>query len=210
MPKDIMVTTTVGTIDLMGADFTKYSDKILDEYGVKGVGYDSMTAEETEVYFYGRRIDIERFLREVYGATAGEEYTYFENEFEADVIFFNFTIVDRYLQDNDWTYSHQESTGENGKRLIARFYDKHATDGNHVRFYFPPAVEEGSPIEFSVILYKNLMDDPLEGKSFEENTISAGIDYAESLVEDEELDSSTQQWLNRRAHELNLRPEIDY
>lgn len=210
MPKDIMVTTTVGTIDLLGSDFTKYSDKILDEYGVKGVGYDSMTAEETEVYFYGRRVDIERFLREVYGAAEGEEYTYFENEFEADVIFFNFTIIDRYLQDTGWTYSRQEGTGENGKRLIARFYDKRATDGNHVRFYFPPAAEEESPIEFSVILYKTLMDDPLEGKSFEENTVSAGIDYAESLVEDEGLDNSTQQWLNRRAHEINLRPEIDY
>lgn len=209
MPKDIMVTTTVGTIDLMGADFTKYSDKILDEYGVKGVGYDSMIAEETEVYFYGRRIDIERFLREVYGSAEGEEYTYFENEFEADVIFFNFTIVDHYLRDTGWTYSYQENTGDNGERLITRFYDKPGNDGEKIRIYFPKT-EDGSPIEFSVITYRNPLDGPLDGKSFEEHTVSAGIDYAESLVEDEELDSSTQQWLNRRAHELNLRPDIDY
>lgn len=210
MPTDIMVTTTVGTIDLLGADFTKYSNKILDEYGVKGVGYDSVTSkDETEVYFYGRKVSIERFLREVYGAAEGEEYTYFENEFQADIIFFNFTILDSYLQDTGWEYSYQTSRGDDGSPLITRFYDKPAHDGNNVRFYFY-AAEEGSPISFSVILYKSLMDGPLEGKSFDENTVSAGVDYAESLIEGEEMASSTQQWLNRRGHELNLRPDVDY
>lgn len=209
MPTDIMVTTTVGTINLLGKEFTEFSDKTLNDYGVKGIGYDSVTSkDETEVYFYGRKTDVERFLREVYGCEAGEEYTYFQNEFQADIIFFNFTIIDRYLQDTGWRHTSQEGL-KNGEEVVTHFYDKPASDGTNVRFYFP-AAKEGSPIEFSVINYQNLMDGPLDGKSFEENTISDGIDYAEIMVEGQTLSEAAQAWLNRGGNELNLRPEVDY
>lgn len=208
MPKDVMVTTDVGTINLVGDAFAEYKDSIMNKYGVNVVSRGDLAPEQTEVYLYGRKADVEAYLREVYGCAEGEEDTFFESEFTGEIIFFNFTNIDRYLQDTGWIATSQEGL-EDGKKLITRFYDKPASDGTNVRFYFP-AAEEGSAIEFSVILYQDLMSDPLDGKSFTKETISAGIDYAESLVSKKPLSGPAQEWLNRGGHKLNMRPEFDY
>jgi hypothetical protein len=208
MPKDTIATTPVGTINLIGKDFADYVDKVAKEYGIKVMSQGKSSATETEVCFHGRKNDLERFLRKVYGCAEGEEENFIDTEFDADIIFFNLTVLGNYLKDTGWKYTSHDYA-EKGKNYSNRFYDNTASDGSTVRVYLAKVTDD-SPIHFSVINYENPQDGILDGRAFEEGQVSEGIDYAESYLQEPEILSPAEAWLKRGGDKINLRPDIDF
>lgn len=209
MPQDIITTTAVGTINLTGHDFKDYVAKIAKEYGVMVINSGpGNTIHETKVCFHGRKNDLYTYLQDAYGCKPGEEETFIESEDMADVVFWNFTVMDHYLKESGWAYSYQEGKSK-GQEFITRFYDNHASDGTGIRFFFSKMTED-SPLSFTVINYRGSDNEVLDGRAFSNDEIAEGIDYAESFLAKEPVLTPAEAWLKRRGDKINMRPDIDF